>query len=111
SDGVMRHPSFEGMREDKSAKDVRAETAKPVSKIVTSKQSILHKKNVVKPTNGKELKTLLNPSEKQQVKNVSGKELTFTNLDKIYWPKEKITKRDMINYYYQVTPYMLPFLK
>ena len=57
------------------------------------------------------MKTLLNPSEKQQVKKISGKELTFTNVDKIYWPKEKITKRDMINYYYQVAPFMLPYLK
>ena len=46
-----------------------------------------------------ERKTLLNPKEKQQVKKVNGHELTFTNLDKIYWPKEKYTKRDMLNYY------------
>jgi len=111
SDGVMRHPSFEGMREDKKARDVKAEKAKRVTEIVKPNQSILHKENILKPTNGKKLKTLLNPSEKQQVKKISGKELTFTNLDKIYWPKEKITKRDMINYYYQVAPYMLPFLK
>jgi bifunctional non-homologous end joining protein LigD len=111
SDGVMRHPSFEGMREDKKAMDVTAEKAKPVSKIVKSQQSVLYKKNILKPTNGKELKTLLNPSEKQQVKKIGGRELTFTNLDKIYWPKETITKRDMINYYYQVAPFMLPFLK
>ncbi|MEO5946089.1 MAG: DNA ligase D, partial [Chitinophagaceae bacterium] len=26
SDGVMRHPSFEGMRVDKNAKDIKAET-------------------------------------------------------------------------------------
>ena len=25
--------------------------------------------------------------------------------------KEKVTKRDMINYYYQVAPYMLPYMK
>ncbi|RYF79803.1 MAG: DNA ligase D, partial [Chitinophagaceae bacterium] len=35
----------------------------------------------------------------------------FTNLSKIYWPKEKYTKRDMLNYYYQVAPYILPYLK
>jgi len=53
----------------------------------------------------------VNPSEKQQVKKISGKELTFTNLHKIYWPKEKITKGDVINYYYQVAPYMLAYMK
>ena len=72
---------------------------------------MLHKKKILKPTNGKQLKTLVNPSEKQQVKKINGKELTFTNLHKVYWPKEKIAKRDMINYYYQVAPFILPFMK
>lgn len=35
----------------------------------------------------------------------------FSNLDKIYWPKEKYTKKDLINYYQEVSPYMLPYLK
>ena len=33
SDGVMRHPSFEGMRTDKKAKDVEKEKAIPVEDI------------------------------------------------------------------------------
>src|SRR5690606_9787746 len=56
-------------------------------------------------------KTLLNPKDKSQVKKVNGHELKFTNLDKIFWPDEKLTKRDLINYYYQVAPYILPYLK
>ncbi|RYY11162.1 MAG: DNA ligase, partial [Chitinophagaceae bacterium] len=49
--------------------------------------------------------------EKNLVKRIKGKELKFTNLDKIYWPKEKITKRDVINYYESVAAYMMPYLK
>ncbi len=111
SDGVMRHPSFEGMREDKKAKDVKAEKPQKVKAIIEPGQSILHKEKIINRGNQKEFKTLLNPSEKQQVKKLNGKELTFTNLQKIYWPGEKISKGDMINYYYQVAPYMLPYLK
>src|SRR5882724_5011295 len=37
--------------------------------------------------------------------------LTFTHLGKIYWPKEKITKRDLLNYYHAVAPYILPYMK
>lgn len=59
----------------------------------------------------KERKTLLNPTEETQVKKINGHEIKFTNLSKIYWPKEKITKRDMLNYYYRVAPYILPYLK
>ena len=34
-----------------------------------------------------------------------------THLDKIYWPKEKYTKGDLIQYYQEVSPYILPYLK
>jgi len=29
----------------------------------------------------------------------------------VFWPKEGITKRDLINYYYQAAPFILPYLK
>lgn len=99
TDGVMRHPSFEGMREDKPAQQVVAEKAAPVENMV----------EVAAPE--QERNTLLNPSEEQQQRKINGHPLKFTNLSKLFWPKEKISKRDMLNYYYQVAPYMLPYLK
>lgn len=39
------------------------------------------------------------------------KEAQLTNLDKIYWPDEGYTKRDLLNYYSQIAPYILPYLK
>ena len=109
SDGVMRHPSFEGMREDKKSNDVIMEKATPTKKIV--KKSSAKTKKLIRKPGKKERKTLLNPKEETQVRSVNGHELKFNNLSKIYWPKEKITKRDLLNYYYQVAPYMLPYMK
>ncbi len=43
--------------------------------------------------------------------SIKGKSVLITNRDKIYWPKEKYTKGDLIEYYAQVAPYMLPYLK
>jgi bifunctional non-homologous end joining protein LigD len=34
-----------------------------------------------------------------------------SNLKKVFWPDEKITKGDVINYYQSVSKYVLPFLK
>lgn len=48
--------------------------------------------------------------EKDQAVNIDGQELKLTNLDKLYWKKEGISKGDMINYYLKVAPYMLPYL-
>ncbi len=106
SDGIMRHPSFDGMREDKSAKKVILEEEAATDKIVEKTAD-----NIVVVRGKGQRKTLLNPSEKTQVKKINGHELKFTNLDKIFWPKDKITKRDLINYYYQIAPYILPYLK
>jgi DNA ligase D len=35
----------------------------------------------------------------------------FTNLDKVYWPDEGITKGDLINYYEGISPFIVPYLK
>ncbi len=114
-DGVMRHPSFEGMRADKKASEVVRETTVPLEKVVKPTKAAAEKKTtnkqIVKPLNVKERKTLLNPTDETQLRKVSGHDLKFSNLSKIYWPKEKYTKRDMLNYYYQVAPYILPYLK
>lgn len=111
SDGVMRHPSFEGMRNDKTVKDVKLEKETAAEDIVAPKKSAAKKSIAIdKPGKG-ERKTLLNPSEETQVRIINGHELKFTNLSKIFWPEIKGTKRDMINYYYQVAPIILPYLK
>lgn len=110
SDGVMRHPAFEGMRLDKKANDVMKEVAKPTKKTVKPAEEKTPEALVAAVTK-RDRKTLLNPTDETQVRKINGHELKFTNLSKLYWPKEKISKRDMINYYYQVAPYILPYMK
>jgi len=102
-DGIMRHPSFEGMRTDKKAKDVMKEKAISTKKIIGTPYT--------RRVTDKSRKTFLNPTDETQVREINGHKLKFTNLSKLYWPKEKYTKRDMLNYYYQAAPYILPYLK
>jgi bifunctional non-homologous end joining protein LigD len=35
----------------------------------------------------------------------------LTNLEKLYWPKEKISKGDLLRYYSSIAPFLLPHLK
>lgn len=109
-DGAIRHPSFKGLRPDKNAKDVIREKPIEIEKLVHDKNKLV-KENMITAPGKKERKTLLNPTEKMQTRNVGGHNLSFTNLGKLYWPKEKVSKRDMINYYYQAAPFILPYLK
>lgn len=106
SDNVMRHPSFQGMRSDKGAKNVILEKEKNTEEIINSERQ-----SIIQPRGKSTRKTLLNPSEASQVKKVNGHELKFTNVKKIFWPKEKITKGELINYYYQIAPILMPYLK
>ncbi|MET3115651.1 bifunctional non-homologous end joining protein LigD [Pedobacter sp. CG_S7] len=107
SDGVFRHPSFQGLRIDKNAKEVTRETAAATDTLVEKE---IHQQAITPPrASGR--KTLLNPTEETQVRKVCGHELKFTNLSKVYWPEDNVTKRDLFNYYYQVADYILPYLK
>ena len=80
-----------GTQSPKSPKSVKNAAAPPIPKKAT--------------------KPLFNPDEETQTIKMAGHELTFNHLDKIFWPKEKYTKRDLIDYYHQIAPYLLPYLK
>ncbi|HEX7963128.1 MAG TPA: DNA ligase D [Candidatus Saccharimonadales bacterium] len=82
SDGLMRQPQFEGLREDK----------KPAS---------VHKEKVHAAAGGV---TPVRAAAK-------GLPFELTHLDKIFFPKPKYTKGDLINYYESVADYLLPYLK
>lgn len=82
-EGILRHSAFKGLRIDKKIKDVKK----------TSKKS-----------------GDANNSKDNMVK-IDGHNLTLTNLSKLYWPKEKITKGDLIAYYDTMAAYILPYLK
>ena len=84
-DGVVRQPSFKGLREDKDAKDVVRETA-----ITPSSRSAAPTKN--------------SADRPLQVGGV-----TITNPDRILEPAG-ITKRELARYYEAVAEWMLPHL-
>ncbi|HET7009398.1 MAG TPA: DNA ligase D, partial [Anaerolineales bacterium] len=44
------------------------------------------------------------------VLQIGGHKVTVTHLDKVYWPKDGYTKGDMIAYYRDLAPVMLPYL-
>ncbi len=108
NDGVMRHPSFQGMRTDKSADKVVLEKEAQTEKVIDKKNKA---STIMKEPSSKKPATFLNPKDETQVRKIGGHEIKFTNLSKFYWPGEKITKRDMLNYYYQAASFMLPYLK
>lgn len=58
---------------------------------------------------GRQLECLADRTD--AVVRASGREVRLTNLNKPFWPDLKITKGDLIQYYTDVAPYLLPHLK
>lgn len=80
SEGHMRHPKFEGMREDKDPKLIKRELVKKIE-------------------------------PKREAKKMENQKFEFTHLDKVFFPKHKYTKGDIVEYYKSVSSYILPYLK
>jgi bifunctional non-homologous end joining protein LigD len=93
-DQTLRHPSFKGLRLDKKAKTITKEKALPVKSVAAIKPSKTHKKI----------------NKNLAVKNE--KEITspLTNPNKILYPEDKITKRDVLEYYKAVHKWILPYV-
>ena len=89
-DGILRAPVFVGLREDKSPEEVVRE--EPV-------------RDEPAPY------AALDLSGREAIVEVEGHRLKFTNLDKVYFPKDGWKKRDLLSFYDRVAPWLLPHLK
>ncbi len=115
-EGLMRHPIFIGLREDKEASEVVKESGNGQKK----KQSIgvkTKKKTKTKKASGKSSNKKKEEEDGRANKKsdrelvISRKKVKITNWDKIYFPDKKISKGDVVEYYRSVADYMLPYLK
>ncbi|HWB28661.1 MAG TPA: DNA ligase D [Chitinophagaceae bacterium] len=101
-EGLLRHPVFEGLRIDKNIKEVKKQNEQPMP---------------VKKTPAKKSESTIEADDEKQdatankTVTVNKHTLQLSNLTKIYWPGEGITKGDMIEYYEKISPYILPYLK
>ncbi|HJT89586.1 MAG TPA: non-homologous end-joining DNA ligase [Bryobacteraceae bacterium] len=52
------------------------------------------------------------PREENEIELLAGrKKLRLTNLNKVFWPEPGITKRDLLQYYADIAPWLIPHLK
>jgi bifunctional non-homologous end joining protein LigD len=56
-------------------------------------------------------KRLILPEDQQNLEvEIEGRVVKLTNLGKLFWPKLGMTKRDLLQYYSDVAPFLLPHL-
>jgi bifunctional non-homologous end joining protein LigD len=99
-EGLMRHPVFLGLREDKKPEEIIIE--KPFIQTDADNPDEPYENQI--------------PGERNEKKNIDkevlikGRKLKLTNLNKVFWPEEGYTKGDLIDYYRQVSKFILPYL-
>lgn len=91
-DNHLRAPVFVGLRPDRVATDCVREsaTALPAAKAAHE--------------------VLAPPGKSELIADVQGHRLKFTNLNKVFYPADGYTKRDVINYYHDVATLLVPHL-
>jgi bifunctional non-homologous end joining protein LigD len=132
SDGLLRQPVYLGTREDKAAKQIRREDARPKAAPALPANG-RYKKNVrvriepgsvssekgtrlkKEPESGSEisaivtrLRELEDIRKDGEIALPNGDTLRVTNLSKLFWPALKITKGDLLRYSAEVSSLLLP---
>jgi bifunctional non-homologous end joining protein LigD len=125
-EGALRHPSFQGLREDKQATDVKRERPAATSsgnkgsgKASEDPADDAPKAGAAKSGRAKAAAaTNADSPDGSSVRTVNGGKaptivagVSLSNPDKPYFPEVPFTKADLARYYEAVAPWILPHLK
>jgi bifunctional non-homologous end joining protein LigD len=105
ADGKFRHPVFLHLRNDKTVDEINLENIE-TEKLVAKKST--EKKSVSKKSSSKKKETT---KDTDKIYTFGKDKIKVTNVDKIYFPEEGITKGDVVDYYISMSEYILPYLK
>ena len=108
ADRKLRHPVYLGLRDDKRARSVEIEDVpqKKPTKTPRPKQDLNGEVAAVVA----QLQTLEDARKDGVLALPDGSRLGITNPAKLFWPKLKLTKGDLLRYYATVSPYLLPVI-
>ncbi len=105
-DGVLRHPTFLRLRDDKHPRDCERQ------QWLVSSEPVVAESAVPEPTVPEAASDSPQDAGTPDAVSPGGERVVaLSNLGKIYWPEDGYTKGDMIEYYRTIAPWMLPYLR
>src|SRR5688500_15478072 len=107
-DGILRHPIYLGLRDDVKPESVRRE--KHATQRRRGGSTALRRDSQSPDLQGlvDQLTEIERGPNAGVLRLPDGNTLEVGNLRKLFWPKLKITKGDLMRYYVRVAPYILP---
>ena len=108
ADAKLRHPVYLGLRDDKKPTDVRREEKAGVRGSKPARRTTNVEPRTADLVN--QLSALEEARRDGTLTLPDGEQLAVTNLSKVFWPKEKLTKGDLFRFYAKVAPAILPVL-
>jgi bifunctional non-homologous end joining protein LigD len=114
SAGTLRHPVFRGLRPDARPEDCIRERPLPATEVVGEVAPPGDGRGPEAPGPDPEIDEALERLRGMGTEGpweLAGRRLKLTNLDKVYWPEDGYTKRDMIEHYVRLAPVLLPHLR
>ncbi|HEX3872187.1 MAG TPA: DNA ligase D, partial [Pirellulales bacterium] len=121
SDRRLRHPSYQGLREDKPASQVVRDEATPVDSAVAASHhatssNYISASHEEKTTMATKRTTRHVASSNGAAKNGAAKDssilgVVLTHPDKVLWPDGEVTKRQLAEYYDRIADWMLPHVE
>ena len=118
ADKKLRHPVYLGLRDDKRATDVTREMptgnpkersprpARVTGRAARSQAAATERDGISRIV--EQLRELEAARKDGTIALPGAQRLGVTNLAKIFWPQAKLTKGDLLRYYAQVSPLILP---
>ncbi len=114
-DNRLRASVFMGLRIDVAPEDVVRESAARTAgadsvKAPPGKANAKEASKTPAGATRQSRQPLLSAAQAEAVLEVDGRRLKFTNLNKVFYPREGYRKRDVINYYNAVAGLIVPYL-
>ena len=109
SDGRLRHPSFEGLRQDKDAREVTLEQPLGDASAGASKTPAADPAKKAARKSGKPAKKTAGKAAKAGAAVQIG-DVRLTSPDKVLYPEQGLTKLDLAEYYQAVADWILPHI-
>jgi bifunctional non-homologous end joining protein LigD len=110
-EGLLRHPSFQGLREDKPASKVIHEeplSLGEVGAMAKDGKPASRKKSRARASSG--ARASVGASHVRAADNDEYAGVRISHPDKVLYPEQGITKRDLAEYYSKVADWMLPYV-